>query len=177
MAISRPEAGGEVALDDDNLARIGLAVVYEAAAKTVAASALRALCTLDEAEWIKLGKVQFKQILARISKRVEEIDDEELSSRFATLEAAVTDHQEVRNMIVHVLWGAGGRDFIGYDYTRRRELTEADIIQAVEGCAEIKRAASWFTMRVANLIEERVLPERQSGSGMTIHTGRSSVRL
>lgn len=49
--VERPKSGGDVALGDDDLAKIGLAVVYEAAAKTMAASALRSLDTLSEGKW------------------------------------------------------------------------------------------------------------------------------
>lgn len=56
-------------------------------------------------------------------------------------------------MIVHVMWGAGGDCFLGYDYTRERVVSVRDIVRAVAGCAEIKRAASWFAMRVAEMIE------------------------
>jgi len=62
MSIVRPTSGGEVALGDDDLARIGLAVDFEAAAKSVAASALRVLETLTEDQWKRLERVQFKQI-------------------------------------------------------------------------------------------------------------------
>lgn len=177
MVINRPRSGGDVALGDDDLARIGLAVVFEAAAKTVTASALRALCALDEEKWIKLERAQFKQMLLRISERVQEINDSELTLRFDELDSAVEKSQEIRHMIVHVMWGAGGEGFLGYDYIRQRKLDGRDIERAVEGCAEIKRAASWFAMRVANLIEDRVLPERHGGTGMTIHTQKGPVRL
>ena len=59
MSISRPIAGGFVALGDSELAKIGLAVVYEAAAKSATTSALRALLSLDLADWSKLDRVQF----------------------------------------------------------------------------------------------------------------------
>lgn len=177
MAINRPQAGGEVALGDDDLARIGLAVVFEAAAKAVTASALRALEALDEENWIKLERIQFKQILARICDRVDAIDDAELTVRFGEMEAAVEKSQEIRHMIVHAMWGEGGNGFLGYDYRRQRRLDGRDIAQAVEGCAEIKRAATWFAMRVANLVEDRVLPERKGGTGMSIRTDKGPVRL
>lgn len=109
MPIERPMAGGDVALEDDDLARLGLTVVYEAAAKAVAASALRALRALDDRAWIRLERTQFKQILAAIEPRVLEIADEELSSRFRELQEALANAHEVRHVIVHVMWGAGGR--------------------------------------------------------------------
>lgn len=177
MSIVRPTSGGEVALGDDDLARIGLAVVFEAAAKSVAASALRVLETLTEDQWKRLERVQFKQILERLRARVEQVDDVELMSRLDDLKRAVSSGHEARHVIVHVTWGAGGAGFLGYDYARDREVGARDIEYAVEGCAEIKRAASWFAMRVAELISEGVLPERQGGVGLTMWTVRGPVRL
>ena len=151
MPIERPDAGGEIALGDDDLARLGLAVVYESSAKAIAASALRALCSLSKDEWVKLEREKFGELLKRIFRRVEELDDPELASRFGDLEHSVKQAHEVRHIVVHVLWGFGGDGFLGYDYSRGREVTPEDIEKAMLGCAEIRRAALWFAMRVANL--------------------------
>lgn len=177
MPIDRPPEGGAIALGDDDLAKIGLAVVFESGAKAVASSALRALCSIDEKQWIKLERTQFSQILEKIADRIKDIADIELSQRFVALESAVKQSQEARHIIVHTMWGAGGTGFLGYDYGRKREVNEHDIEKAVQGCAEINRAAHWFAMRVANLIEDRVLLERPEGVGMTIRTSKGLVRL
>ncbi len=177
IVIDRPPAGGHVALEDDDLARIGLAVVLEAAAKSSAASALRALSSLSYEEWVKLERVQFKQILERIESRITKLQDVEISLRFAELQAAIEQGHDARHLVVHVTWGVGGDGVLGYDYGREREATTTDILDAVNRCGEIKRAAHWFAMRVANLIVEGVLPEREDGRGMTICAGNRDVRL
>ena len=176
--IERPISGGEVALRDDDLARIGLAVVFESSAKSITASALRAIASLSEVEWVRLERVQFKQILETIESRLEVINDSEVSERFGVLKLAVNNAQEARHVIVHAIWGQGGETGVrGYDYGRERLLDSEDIALAMSGCAEIKRAASWFTMRVAILIEEGVLPERPEGRGMKMRTLKGVVRL
>lgn len=177
MLINRPTAGGVVSLRDEDLTGIGLAVVYEAAAKGMATSALRALCSLEEKEWKKLERVPFGEILGMLKNEVEALADLELSSRFDILQLAVDQAHEIRHIIVHVIWAEGGDGSVGYDYRRKRKVSTNDITQAVDGCAEIKRSASWFAMRVANLIEEGVLQERPAGAGMTIHTDNAPVRL
>lgn len=175
--IDRPSAGGHVALGDDDLARIGLAVVFEAAAKSLAASALRALSSLSYDDWVKLDRMQFKQILKRIKSHVTELQDVELSLSFEELQAAINLGHDARHLVVHVAWGKGGDGLLGYDYGRAREVTATDILNAVNRCGEIKRTAHSFTMRVANLILEGVLPERQEGRGMSICVGSTYVRL
>jgi hypothetical protein len=181
LPIHRPFAGGEVPLSDEQLAKLGLTVAYEATAKAVAASALRALLSLSEADWIKLERVQFGQIAARIQKRVDELADSELSERHEVLRSALSESHELRHQVVHAVWGGSPSDMEqrpeSYDYGRRRLLGEEDIDAAVEGCAELKRAASWFAMRVANLIEDGVLTERNDGRGMAIRTENRLVRL
>lgn len=177
MPIERPNAGGDIPLDDDSLARIGLAVVYEGNAKSVAGLALRALRSWDLDRWKRLEREPFGAIMRKLRISVNELDDGELSARFADLESAISEHHDIRHMIVHVAWGFGGDGFIGYDYGRAREVTAGDIEDAVRGCAEIRRAASWFTMRVANLVEEGVLPERTESVGAKIKTEKGSVRL
>lgn len=89
--IERPISGGEVALRDDDLARIGLAVVFESSAKSITASALRAIASLSEVEWVRLERVQFKQILETIESRLEVINDSEVSERFGVLKLAVNN--------------------------------------------------------------------------------------
>lgn len=177
MAIERPFPGGDVALGDDDLARIGLAVVLESSAKSTAASALRALCALSDKEWVRLERMQFGQILKRIEVQVASIADAELNSRFRELTDAVQKAHQSRHIVVHVAWATGEDGSLGYDFTRERLVKPGDIQQAVDGCAEMKRAASWFAMRVANLIEEGTLQERSEGRGMSIRTMRGLVRL
>lgn len=177
MAIDRPLAGGDIALNDDSLAKIGLAVVYEASAKARSAAALRALSLIDEEGWKKLERKPFDFIIKKLLDAVMRIGDSDLSERFEQLREAVSQHHEIRHIVVHVPWGHGGDGFVGYDYSRRVEVTSNHIDRAVIGCAEILRAASWFTLKVANLVEDGALPERGEGAGVSVRTETRLVRL
>lgn len=177
MAIERPTKGGNIALDDENLARIGLATVLEAQAKSATVSVLRAVCVLSEQDWIRLEKCQFGQILTRLSERLQSLNDQEVTSRFSDLSDALNTGHESRHMVVHAVWGTGGENFIGVDYRRGREMDAVDIQKAVDDCAEIKRAAHWLAMRVAELIIDGTLPERSEGRGLSINVNGRLVRL
>jgi hypothetical protein len=177
MPIERPLAGGDVALDDDNLARIGLIVTYEAIAKSVAVSALRALAGLSEADWREADKQQFKQIVDRLSPLVSKVADSKLSERFEEFTGALRVGQEARNVIVHAPWGHGPERFEGYDYRRSRLVREPDIREAVVKCADLKRSVNWFALRIGELIAAGVLLERERGPGMAINTRNGTVRL
>lgn len=177
MAIERPASGGHVALPDDALAKIGLAVVYESSAKSAASAALRALANLDERRWRKLEKWQFGQIMSQIENQLPALDDAEIFERFARLRSALDSGHEPRHLIVHVSWGEGGEGYIGYDYIREREVHPADIDVAVESCAELKCASHSFTMRVAELIIDGKIPERTGSVGMSMCVGDRWVRL
>lgn len=173
----RPPAGGQVVLSDQDLAKIGLMVVHEASAKSVAAIALKAVERRSFAEWVRLDRMQFQQITERLL--AQEIDPE-FRQRAIILETARSRAHELRHIVVHAVWGEGGADGdpVAYDYSRSRLLGRDDINAALEGCADIKRAAHSLAYRVAELIEDGVLPEGAAGGrGMSIRTERRSVRL
>lgn len=88
---------------------------------------------------------------------------------------------ELRHIVVHATWGeepGPERNPTAYDYGRQRLVTVADIDAAMSGCAELKRAANWAALRVAELIEDGVWPERPAATqGMGIRTKSRLVRL
>ena len=175
----RPAAGGHVSLTDAQLAKIGLMIVYDAAAKASAAAALRATKSLTVEQWIKLEKHQFIQINVQLVEAVKGVDDE-LSARVKLLEEARFYAQEKRNIAVHSVWGQAGvgDSSVAYDY-RRQLLSGTETLDiALQACAELKRAANWMAYRVAELIEHGVYSERVEGSqGMSIRTSNRLVRL
>ena len=177
MTLERPDKGGHVPLDDDSLIGIGLAVVYESAAKSAAGGALRALASLTFEDWKRTEKQPFKLLLKKIKPCVDRLEDGELASRFDDLEQALADGHELRHIIVHVSWGEGGDGFLGYDYSREKEVTSADIQQALNACAEIKRACHWFALRVGELVALGKLPDRGDGPGMSIKTQYGLAKL
>lgn len=177
----RPPEGGHIALSDDGLARIGYAAVTEALAKSTAAAALRALERLTEQQWISLERVQFKQITERIKQASEGLD-EELTRRVSELMQAREREQQLRHIVVHAVWAEGADadgqpDVIGYDYGRERLITAKEIEEAVAGCAALRLAASSVAMRIAELIEQGIIPERTAGRGVSIRTRNRLVRL
>lgn len=172
----RPREGGIVALSDEQLARIGLAVVLEAQAKGAAAAVLRVLDGLSGNEWIELERVQFRQIMERLITASAGVDGE-LEERISVLERARLSGHELRNIVVHVSWGEGGEGPVGYDYGRKRLLDSSDIDAALSACAELKRAAHWCAYRVGELIQAGRFPERAAGQGMSIRTEKGPVRL
>jgi hypothetical protein len=177
----RPQEGGHVALNDDGLARIGYAAVTEAVAKATAASALRVLERLTEQEWVSLERTQFKQIVERLERASRGIDEELIRCVSALAELRKSE-QELRHIIIHVVWGQGANDdgkpdIVGYDYGRAKLITSKEIDDAVNGCAKLRLAASQVAMRVAELIDDGVLKERADGRGMSIRTDRRLVRL
>ena len=172
-----PAKGGHVALSERDLAKIGLAVVYEAQAKSVAAAILKALTRQDSASWVEVEKMQFSQILKRTVSA--SLIDDELGLRIRDLEKARIESHDLRHMVVHSAWGVGGDDgLMAFDYRRQKELGRSEIDSAMNGCAELKRAAHWAAYRVAQLIECNVLTERPSSEqGIGIHTETRLVRL
>ena len=174
----RPQAGGEIALSDEHLQRIGYAVVTEGAAKSVACSMLRGIEQLSDEDWAKLHRQPLKKICERLLTGSEGIDDE-LTARLEAFDGARENAHELRHIVVHVTWGDDGQGRPnGFDFGRQRHVSVADIDAAMAGCAELKRAANWAAMRVAELIEKGVWPERTSGGqGMNIRTADRWVRL
>lgn len=174
----RPREGGEVALNDAHLARVGITVIYEAAAKMACAASLRAVDQLSFEQWVALDRRPLKEIVRKLIAGASRLADPDLIDRVAAVEEASSTAHELRHMIVHVPWGgAEGQEPGGYDYGRKRLLTVADIDAAMNGCAELKRAAHWTAMRVAELIELGSLPERPAGPGMTIRTSTRSIAI
>ena len=173
----RPREGGEIALTDDHLKRIGYAVVAEGHSKAIACSMLRVIEQLSHEEWIKLDRQPLKVICQRLLTGSDGVDAE-LSARLQAFEAARENAHELRHIIVHVTWGDDGQGQpTGFDYGRQRKVSLADIDAAMSGCAELKRAANWSAVRVAELVENGVWPERADGQGMNIHTSNRFVRL
>lgn len=174
----RPLAGGSVALNDAELAQIGLMVVFEAHAKASASAALKVVEQLSHKAWIKLERMQFLQIMDRLIKASKGVD-QELERRAQTLEQARQEAHELRHIIVDLSWGEGGVDGpAGYDFGRERLLSTADITNALTGCAELKRAAHWTVFRCAELIEtDRFDEGNKDGPGMNFRTRTGLVRL
>ena len=177
MGVYRPKSGGHIPLDDEDLAAIGLAVVYESGAKSAVGAALRALANLSFANWKKAERLQFSQLIERIHPHVFQLEDEELTSRFTDLRQALENGHELRHIIVHVCWGEGGNSFLGRDFSRDLTVLPEHILHAVEACAEIKRASHWFALRVGELIIEGKIAERKEGPGMKIMVRDQWVRL
>lgn len=174
----RPIAGGPVALNDAQLAEIGLMVVFEAHAKASASMALKVVEGLSWKSWIKLERMQFSQIMLRLSKASEGVDTD-LEDRVRVLEQSRQKAHELRHVIVHLSWSEGGDDGpTGYDFGRERLLSTTDITNALAGCAELKRAAHWTVFRCAELIEQGRFQEGdKNGGGMNFRTRTGLVRL
>ncbi len=176
----RPAAGGPISLSDAQLAHIGLMVVFEAGAKAVTATALKVVEGLSIDQWVRLERVQLSQIMTRLVTAVAQ-GDQELVDRVTVLEQARLSAHELRHIVVHVVWGqAPGPEALptAHDFGRRRSLCADDINSALEGCAELKRAATRVAYRIAELVEQGVYPEREAGlPGMGIRTQNRLVRL
>lgn len=178
MTSWRPPSAGEISLGDHELARIGFAVVTEGHSKALACALLRTIEGLDHHEWIKLDRQPLNKICDRLKAGAVALDPE-LLARIEAFDDARIEAHELRHIIVHVTWGTNGDDQpFGFDFGRQREVTIADIDEAVSGCAEMKRSVNWAAMRLAELVENGVLPERDDDAqGVGIHTGRRLVRL
>jgi hypothetical protein len=173
----RPREGGEIALTDDHLKRIGYAVVAEGHSKAIACSMLRAVEQLSHEEWIRLDRQPLKAICQRLLNSSAGVDAE-LTARLQAFDAARENAHELRHIVVHVTWCDDGQGQpTGFDYGRQRHVSIGDVEAAMSGCAELKRAANWAAMRVAELIENGVWSERPDGQGMNIRTANRLVRL
>ena len=177
MSLFRPQTGGDVPLDDEDLAGIGLAVVYESGAKLMTGCALRALAALDFEQWKKTERYQFSQLIEKLEPNVEELADTELKASFKKLREALAIGHELRHIVVHVTWGHSEDGFAGYDYGRSRKVSGDDIRDAVQQMAEIKQASHRFAMRVAELVAQGVIEEREPGPGVSVLTEFGSARL
>jgi hypothetical protein len=141
---------------------------------------LRAIEQLSHEQWIRLDKQPLKELCRRLLDGTEGIDAE-LTERLTAFDTARDQAHELRHIVVHVTWGeepGPQRKPIGYDYTRQRLVSAADIDAAVNGCAELKRAANWAAVRVAELVDEGVWPERpDEGQGLGVYAKNRWVRL
>ncbi len=170
---------GGIIFDDEQLARLGLTVLFESQAKVVSATILRALEGLSEGDWIKLERVQFGQILERAIKVAEGIDAE-LHGLLKALNGLRSSGAEKRHIVVHAGWGQTA-DLEptpqGYDYRRRMLLSTKDVDEALLDCADLAGMARSCAMHVARLIDEGKLVERPEGVGGAIHYNGRTIRL
>lgn len=83
----RPQIGGDIALRDEHLKRIGYAVAIEAHAKFVACTVLKVIEQLPHDQWVRLDRRPLKEICRRLLEGSAGIDAD-LTARLEALEAA-----------------------------------------------------------------------------------------
>lgn len=169
---------GDVALNMEELAKIGLIAIFEARAKIMATTIIKAIESLDAGAWEKLEQQHFSQLESRIRAGVYILGDTLLIQRFEELVALRSDAQNERNVVVHANWGVGinGKPS-SYDQRRERWLSIADIDEALTKNQMLAAAAHKCLWRVAELVESGKLPQGQNGAGVSFSLENGSVNL
>jgi hypothetical protein len=171
----RPTEVSWLALQDVDLAKIGMTAVLEALAKSRAATALKAVERQTHAEWVRMERWQFEQICTRLIQKSAGID-KDLEALVQQLNDARLQHHEKRHIVVHAVWGVGLEgEPVGYDWGRRLKLDAGDIASAMEASLALERAAHRVLMKVAHLVGAGVLPEG-TDEGSSIEIGISNER-
>lgn len=175
----RPPVGQHVALSDEQLAKIGMAAVLEAQALSLLTCAIRAVARLDLDGWKKRQRRPMAELTKELLPLAQALDPT-LHGHVDALEVARLKYHDLRHSVVHSAWSSSNGDDsapAAYDYGRTKLLGEAEIDAAVEGCAQLRVLAHVVAYRVAELVAEGALPERQEGPGISMRTTDRLVRL
>ncbi|PXW70085.1 hypothetical protein C7451_11461 [Blastomonas natatoria] len=147
------EGAPEIALNDQSLAHLGRAALYEGFAKTALTLCLKALKGLNHEQWVRLERMHFKDIVKAI--------DQELV-RFPLLrpyfEGIKENHErwrERRNFSIHASWGTDTRGKPVANCYRRKTLgDENDVVGAANDCFWLAKEARTFQYQIALLIAD-----------------------
>ncbi|MBV7266884.1 hypothetical protein [Erythrobacter ani] len=143
----------EVPLLERELAKLGSATVYEANAKTSLTLAWKRLTGADHENWLKYERKQFGQIVSDLETEV--VNYEKLKVAFQRIVDTHEDARDLRNMVVHAVWGFGAENEARlYCYRRQKAATSNDIDLAAEACAKLAGECREFAYQVALLASE-----------------------
>lgn len=168
----------EVSLDVTHLAMIGLIALHEAKAKYFASLTVRTLNGLSHCKWLELERSQLAQLEILMVEGAQKLDDAKLSKRIQDFAEKRSSAQDLRHTVIHATWSFGpdGKPS-AYDIRRKLWLSTNDINKALKEIQNLARLAEMCVRRVAELIDEKKLPERAGEGGASFYLSGRWIKI